>query len=102
MRSRGRNGVRTTVPSVALLLPPRGSPGYSQQASLVPPKPSWQGDWSSWDAFPGSQVLRACGGGAGRGRHVAWRRSATPSQAHPTLGEGRLEERQEQRLGGGV
>lgn len=33
---------------------------------------------------------------------MAWRRTATPSQAHPTLGEGRLEERQEQRLGGGV
>ena len=36
----GRNGVRTTVPLAALLLPPRGSPGYSRHVSLVPLKPS--------------------------------------------------------------
>lgn len=97
-----RDGVRTPMPPAALLLPPRGSPGYRRHVSSVALKPSRQGDCSSPDAFPGSQALRACGGGAGRERHEAWKRTAAPSQAHPMLGEGRLGERLEQRRGSRV
>ena len=97
---RGRNGVRTTVPPAALLLPPRGSPGTVGTCPRCPRSPLGRGTVAAWTPFWEARRSEPAGGGAGRGRHVDWRHMAAPSQAHPTLGgEGRLQERPEQRRG---
>lgn len=45
---RGRNGVRTTVPPAALLLPPQGSPGTIGTCPRCPRSPLGRGTVAAW------------------------------------------------------
>lgn len=79
---RGRNGVRTTVPPAALLLPPQGSPGTIGTCPRCPRSPLGRGTVAAWT--PSWEARRSEPAAEGQGGGVTWTGGAWPPPVKPT------------------